>query len=628
MASPVSPLGVVLAKATRARTALLLAVAVFLGVLGQKLALIERYGSDLPYWDAWDGEADLLFRPAAEGHFPWSIWLSAHNEHRILFTRILAYGLFRANSGQWDARLEGVANAVLASTVASLLFLLAAGPLPKRLRAPLALLVTVLLGSRLSFENTLAGFQSQFYFLLLIPGAHLWASTTSRPWSARWWLSFGLGLASLVTMASGLLSAAAVAALLGLEAARDRVLTRDRIVMLGANSLLLGLGWLLKVDRPYHDFLKAATPAAWLDAFLHQLAWPSAWSVASCLAALPLGLALLALARGREVPYPRTLTAFALWGWLQCAAIAYARGGVDHGHASRYTDLLSSFVVINTVLLAVLAGAGKTPRSRRVLAGLAVLSVSVSLWGVARETRKVTHDDLEPMRGMNEARLSSVREFVKEPGPAFYRREPWTELPYPSAERLGSLLSNPTIRSFLPASVLTPPALRADPGASTGFDSSHPPPQAGSTPEDLPVLACGPGEWDLLSEPFAVARPVASLYVAGSGSDPETSVSLVDREGHRHPSLGPIAPLSPTWRRVNVVVPPGVYRLAAHYRGQGWMGVTAVKSRTRLSHLAETLSHGGALALGLAGALFLAGLVLCLGVAPQAALPFRGSPTT
>ena len=37
-------------------------VAVFFGVFGQKVTLIERYGSDLPFWDAWDGEvADALF---------------------------------------------------------------------------------------------------------------------------------------------------------------------------------------------------------------------------------------------------------------------------------------------------------------------------------------------------------------------------------------------------------------------------------------------------------------------------------------------------------------------------------------------------------------------------------------
>jgi hypothetical protein len=32
-------------------------------ILGSKLALIHYYGSDLPYWDQWDAEPQLLEKP-------------------------------------------------------------------------------------------------------------------------------------------------------------------------------------------------------------------------------------------------------------------------------------------------------------------------------------------------------------------------------------------------------------------------------------------------------------------------------------------------------------------------------------------------------------------------------------
>ena len=599
----------------------LLALAVFLGVLGLKLSLIERYGSDLPYWDAWDGEADLLFRPSVEGHIPGAVWLSAHNEHRILFTRLLAFGLFKGNGGHWDARIELVANACLAAAVASALVMVLAGSFGTLQKAALGAASVGLYGASLSYENTLAGFQSQFYFLLLVPGAHLWASTTAREWSSRWWLSFVLGLASLVTMASGLLSSSAVVMVIALYSVQERRLSPARITMMAANLLLFGLGWMLQVDRDYHDFLKAPTPWAWADAFLHQLAWPSSMMAIAILPCVILGLTLFSVATGRGGVSLRMLAAFCLWGWLQCAAIAYARGGVDHGYASRYTDILSVTVLVNGVLGVHLAGQLAPGWARRALvAAIGLYSVAV-VWGISREEAIVDREDLEPMRSMNEDRLTSVRDFLREPTPGFYKREPWTQLPYPSAERLATLLSNPAIRSILPPSVMTPPALRIDPGASSGFVATSPPKLAGQPPEDTPCLACGAGDCQLLSEPFEIRLPVAYLFAAAQGPQAEISLELVDDSGQSHSPEGSVSSLGPHWKRFNFMVAPGRYRLAARYRGPGWLAVSSVKDRTLPSHLAEKFTHAGP------SLLLLAALALVGSLASGRISEARGDPT-
>ena len=88
----------------------LLAVALGLLVIGARWYVIGNYGTDVPWMDQWDAEAQGLYVPSQAGTLSLHDWFAPHNEHRIFFTRALALGLFWGN-GQWDPRLEAVANA-------------------------------------------------------------------------------------------------------------------------------------------------------------------------------------------------------------------------------------------------------------------------------------------------------------------------------------------------------------------------------------------------------------------------------------------------------------------------------------------------------------------------------------
>src|SRR4051812_36417135 len=55
-----------------------------------KLWVIGTYGNNTPFWDQWDAQATFLFGPYLSGHLPVDVLVSAHNEHRILWTRLLA----------------------------------------------------------------------------------------------------------------------------------------------------------------------------------------------------------------------------------------------------------------------------------------------------------------------------------------------------------------------------------------------------------------------------------------------------------------------------------------------------------------------------------------------------------
>jgi hypothetical protein len=81
------------------------AAGVFLAGLTAKLWLVARLGSPLPFWDQWD------LVPFLKGD--WSTLFAAHNEHRIVFTRMWTLLWVWANGGAWDCRVEMAANAVL-----------------------------------------------------------------------------------------------------------------------------------------------------------------------------------------------------------------------------------------------------------------------------------------------------------------------------------------------------------------------------------------------------------------------------------------------------------------------------------------------------------------------------------
>ena len=98
-----------------------LPLSLFLLVFGTKLAVIDRYGSDMPFWDQWAKEGELLYAPWFERGELWHNLFLPHSEHRMAPTLALNLGLVVAG-GQWDARTQCVADAALDAAIAVGLF--------------------------------------------------------------------------------------------------------------------------------------------------------------------------------------------------------------------------------------------------------------------------------------------------------------------------------------------------------------------------------------------------------------------------------------------------------------------------------------------------------------------------
>ena len=203
----------------------------FLIVFSAKLFLMRETPVTAPFWDQWDGEAAVLFVPYQQDSLAWRTMFDFHNEHRVFFTRLLALDLLAVN-GEWDPRLEQVVNAgihALTAVLVAVIFWVAS----ERRRLDLLVFVCALtFALPFSWENTLIGFQSAFYFLLLFSVLALWLTTRHRAGTGGWWLGWLCALCGLFTAASGPADPVAIAGVVALKVLDNRREWRDSLINL------------------------------------------------------------------------------------------------------------------------------------------------------------------------------------------------------------------------------------------------------------------------------------------------------------------------------------------------------------------------------------------------------------
>ena len=470
---------------SRWRAALWL-TALFLVAFSAKLLLMRDNPVTVPFWDPWDGEASVLFVPFSESGLGWRTMFALHNEHRVFFTRLLALALLEVN-GQWDPRLESVANAAMHSLTAVLLVSILWISSGRRRLDLLVVVCALVFVPPFAWENTLFAFQSAFYFLLLFSVLAFWLTTRYRVATGPWWLGWLCAVCGLFTAASGVLVPVAIAGMVALKWAGDRREWREAVVNGGAAVLVVALG--VAVASPplaYHVYLKAKTATDFLGAFGRDLAWP--WinrGPLSVVMWLPFGALLAAalLRRGKTTELERLVAGFGIFVVLSAGALAYGRGAGAGPPATRYMDFLSLGLVTNSVaLVAMLDRTRAGTMARHVALGALLGWLLFAIIGVDWVTGQ-NMEALNAWRQFFPAHASNVRrfiaagdvtEFVSKHGPA--------ELPYPDAKRLATLLQEPEVRRILPAAVRQP--LHVEPRVVTNDAFVTAGPYAGSIPSD------------------------------------------------------------------------------------------------------------------------------------------------
>lgn len=574
-------------------------------IVGAKFQLLARCGSDVPYWDQWDAEGEHLLPPYVEGRLTAQQLFQPHNEHRPVFTRLLTLALFEAGEQQWDPRPQMLVNAFLHGGFALLLIAFGVRALDRTWSWIFAILAVLFFSSTVTWENTLAGFQSQFYFVLLFSALHVGGTLLARPGSRAALVAPLAGVAALFSMASGPLSAMAVIAAVAVRALRDRGLSRHDVWTLASNAALVALGLGLKADVPGHAVLKAGSFAVWVDAWLHELAWPIVHPAGALLGIVaPLAALWAYWKRKLDGPVALTVLAMAIWAGLQAAALAYARGGDNRGYSWRYFDTLGACALIYFLTLACVVHAlpGFWRRLGQVVGVATAIMLAVTL---ARETRAAERDVLTQMPGYNAARRDSVRDYVATGDTAKLDRKPWEELPYPSPQRLAELLDRPVVRRILPPSLRPPTPFAPDTQRTIGFEEN--PALPDPAPNGLRSWRSnGAAAAHFESAPFPTQYSRVTVFAAGAVGPAQ--LALIATDGRTVTPLSAVE-LTPRWRRLNFSVSPGEYRLAATPRDSAWMAVTQPVTTSPLSAWAAKAPHAWPWFVT-AGAMLLAGSLL------------------
>ena len=417
-----------------------------LAILGRYLFLLAGVGS-VGFWDQWGGESGL-FAPFLDGNLTLSQLIAPHNEHRILWTRLLTLAIFEINDRQWDNAVEAIiSNAIYC--LAMLIPLRASARSGSNLIfAIVATTIALNLFLPIGWENTLVGFQSQFYIsqLSAFSAIYLCAFSPVRPLIIV--AIIGICSASLFSMANGTLIALACVGVIGLRIFDKSFPPLLGFLAIAALLLIACIGVLLTPDLPHHQILKAKGIIEHIQSFLVAASWPlqQPWGVAIWTPAVAW------LIVQRTLP-PDASSRF-FWGVLLLAAmnivaIAHSRGHGMDSVTSRYTDTVYLSVIGNAYFAALLIARMKNIGARIVLGLLPLVAISIGLakQSISQFSKATERAFLTRAETVNTARFLAGDESA-------FIDQPTAYVPYPDAKQLGDSLRRSDQTAHLPTSIL------------------------------------------------------------------------------------------------------------------------------------------------------------------------------
>ncbi|OBJ90635.1 hypothetical protein [Mycobacterium asiaticum] len=192
---------------------LTLLTAIACTVFGAKLLVISKLGSPMPILDQWDGEGLVTYVPHLHGTYSIGDLLAPHNEHRIVFTRLLTL-LHLELAGEWNTRLEMILCAVVHTALITWLAALLMPLIVPRRRILFAGFIAVVFALPIGYENALLGFNFHFYLTLLFGIAAIVAFARARPFSPLWFSGLVGAICSYLSFSSSGVAAILTAVIL------------------------------------------------------------------------------------------------------------------------------------------------------------------------------------------------------------------------------------------------------------------------------------------------------------------------------------------------------------------------------------------------------------------------------
>jgi hypothetical protein len=471
-------------------------------LFGIKLWVIQNFGNATPYWDQWDAEAANLYEPFLSGTLSWADLFAPHNVHRIFTTRILALILLIIN-GIWNPLLQMIVNAGLHIVTLVLLIILLLRVIGEKYTSFMLFFSIFLFSIPYDWENTLAGFNAQIYFVILFSIIGLWYTSTNEIFSTHWWLGIGGALLAYFSFASGVFVFASQAFVGGIFYLFGLRKTKKQILAIALTTV----GFLLGVAMtPTSSADTSKTVVFFIRGLAKVFSWPLGttlvtvfdWHLvtyffAALLCNFPAILFTVLMLWKRPHMNDRRwfLMSLVIWAVGQNLSIAFGRGAI----ASRYLTFFAVFLLINSICFITFPGffAEKSRRWIKKLAGTWLLLMAISLgyysWAyipgeiIDKKETGILHENntrnylltgdfkyLEdkPFEASSQKIRVTYEVFPRRlPGSSIFQKFqisiprrngeiPYLQIPYPSAERLGLILESDAIRSILPSNIRAP----------------------------------------------------------------------------------------------------------------------------------------------------------------------------
>lgn len=407
------------------------ALGIFLIVFAVRLAFVLTSAPEMPFFDEWDGVIDSMARPLMAHNFSPEFFFRAHNEHTLLWTKLLSYFVLRAGDLQFDnVPVCEISQWFYAIVVATLIA--AAAKHLAWCRWPFIAGATLIATLPYGWENIDMGWGNPYYFLLGFSAAAFFLATYSRGSFVDALLLCLSALGAGFAMGSGW-STALLAIVPLVFRVRSGTLSisiaAPMAAMLVASAIVVAL-FGTHANHATIDWGVVQT----LETVLVIAAWFPTWFM------------LRRLWRSGGDAVDMAFVVFALWGFAQIAAILIGRPTFRLWFpVSRYVEIIGAGAFANLGCLCRLAivDADKTIWTRLAeIATTATMFLAISCSPIAWHWMNIHADDLH----RQEQRLA---DYIHGGNVGAIEHAPANELAYPSRERLRSFLDAPDVRLAL-----------------------------------------------------------------------------------------------------------------------------------------------------------------------------------
>lgn len=614
----------------------LLSIALFLIVFGVRLVWIHDMASPAPFWDQWDAEGKVLYPPWVEGHFDWRTLFERHNEHRIVFPRLIFLALLDAH-GLWDPVLQMVVSAGLHGLFAVLLFVLLCH-LTQGVARLCFVVVLGVVGLPIDFENLLSGFQNSFQLMGLFALAAIWiVAGATRPLNMRWWLGWLPLVLGVGTMAGGFFPALAFTGILIVEVLAAPQ-TRSKAHCWGVGLLMVFAFGMLALHLP--EPTESTVHQSWWDrlrGWFVFMSWPigtAGWGW--LLVQLPAMVGVFAVFRGWLKMDARVRISMALTFWVAVHALAIAYARSEAVITSRYFPINACGLAANFAWAVLLvrrsvAEPGVVRRGAIMRGALIAWSVVV-LGGVLCNFLVVQVPAARNLAWLKNQHTVSIRRYLSVGDDKGLHQSKDNPLPpLHDGNRLKRILESKTVFHLLPSELKEAPSSKVVAGDESAFvRNGGLDARTGASPFErywgsfIPTSGSAATGEMTLEFAGTPATQWVQIWMAGSPSPKGSSLEIQDATGKRKIRLVPGDRPGDQWKQFFVRIPYRPYRIKVADRfTDRWFAFTEPKAVGHLEREKQWLLENGMNFALLGGAVLLLSLffegALSLGVRSETA---------